>query len=230
MKDKEVINALIVSQKLSSNRIEDVEIAAVVCAWLSNGKKGYAYPATKLITDTFNWKPLDYILNYDTQKDILPRCFFQLLTQEHLHNLLCALKNVYDNDETLQGKYNVIASMLMQRSKLKRVYPHQVLSRILSTDSPRSTGFQHSNNCGLYYRYNLLYYWLCYKHRIWAFSEETTPLLPCNNEVFINANKMGLTTVSPTLKNADKLTQIAINKYGKDNFYKLYEELSYDSY
>lgn len=200
---------------------KDFEIVATICAWMANGWANEEFVAQRYITKTMLPTPSEYILSYNQRVQEIDAytSFFRVLTNMNLIYLNSRLKSVYEYYGSLEKCFY---GTLAHHRKSK--YNYEIFADILSG----CTGFQtDSSNCS-FYRYNLLYYWLTYKHKIWNVYRHEKALLPCNDKIFRNAYKKGITRVllKTNLPNTKILTKKAKEMYGNYEFFKMYEDLN----
>lgn len=200
----------------------DAEIVSVLSAWMDNGFK-YENTILENFVLAEMIYPLPYVLNYGGKskwKDKGNASMIGILTYSNLNNLLIKLYETYTTSDDLESAFYKYFSNY-KRHKCK--YAHDALSLIFCGN----TGFPTIRNNGTFYRYNLLFYWLTYKLKIWKHSN--IGLLPCNDKIFENAYKYGVIPkrMKSTLTNTIKLTEVAKEMFGDDDFYKLYEYLNF---
>lgn len=209
----------------SFNDICEMEIVAVLTSWMTNFHYDENYFIEKFVNEKMQPTPFKFILDYDQMKfQDNNKCFFYTLTNHNLNELLQRIQIEILAHGSLKTAY--IKNGLTTR-KFKHKYAHETLASMFGGD----TGFQTRLAHCAFYRYNLLFYWLTRKLKIWNDVDTSNALIPCNDFVFRSALKHGIIKkpMKSTLSNAIELTQIAKDIYGNDNHYELYEKLiSYD--
>jgi hypothetical protein len=200
----------------------NAEVVAVLGAWMDNGFKYEDVVFENFVLSEMIWA-LPYVLNYGKDgkwKEKGSASMIGILTYSNLHNLLTKLYETYIMNEDLEHAFY---KYFQNYKRHKCKYAHDALSLIFSGN----TGFQTIRNNGTFYRYNLLFYWLTYKLKIWKYA--SIGLLPCNDKIFENAYKYGVIPkrMKSTLTNTIKLTEIAKEMFGDNDFYKLYEFLNF---
>lgn len=200
----------------------DIEIVATLSAWVSNDVRGENYTIQSFVSDVMENKPTDYISTYvqhNSCKQLYDSCFFRVLTDSNLHNLLNKFYKIWC---CWGGLQNVFETNVMQVS-----FAHEALAMCLSGN----TGFPTARSNGTNYRFNLLLYWLAYKLEVWydpwAFLDSA--LLPCSDEIFARAYMLGVVDkpMKSTLQNTILLTNKARDWFGDRDFYKMYELLKF---
>lgn len=200
----------------------NAEVVAVLGAWMDNGFKYEDVVFENFVLSEMIWV-LPYVLNYGKDgkwKEKGSASMIGILTYSNLHNLLTKLYETYIMNEDLEHAFY---KYFQNYKRHKCKYAHDALSFIFSGN----TGFPTIRNNGTFYRYNLLFYWLTYKLKIWKYT--SIGLLPCNDKIFENAYKFGVIPkrMKSTLTNTIKLTEIAKEMFGDNDFYKLYEFLNF---
>lgn len=200
----------------------NAEVVAVLGAWMDNGFKHEDVVFENFVLSEMIWT-LPYVLNYGKDgkwKEKGSASMIGILTYLNLHNLLTKLYETYIMNEDLEHAFY---KYFQNYKRHKCKYAHDALSLIFSGN----TGFPTIRNNGTFYRYNLLFYWLTYKLKIWKYA--SIGLLPCNDKIFENAYKYGVIPkrMKSTLTNTIKLTEIAKEMFGDNDFYKLYEFLNF---
>ena len=200
---------------------DDATIVAILCAWVSNGLEGEEIAVERFIQREMDDYPTTAIRTRYTQEKVANRgieSFWGTLTYEHLFNLLSEIASILDGGNSIYEYYE-------HATKRKRCkYAHDALAMILGHNNGFPT---RKSNCS-FYRYNLLFYWLTYKLHIWDVPTSKA-LLPCNDRIYENAYKLGITKYKKknNLENAVELTAIAREWFGDEHFYKLYELLNF---
>ena len=200
----------------------DAEIVAIIGAWLCNESDDCACMLTNIVKNIMGNTPTSFVLSFDENK--YEKGFGSLyknLTTQNFTNLISMIKH----DILWKGGIRNCHELYMDSPRHKCKYAHEALSLILSSN----TCFPHKGNMGTFYRYNLMFYWLSYKMRLWNGIDTNTALLPCNDAIFRKAKKTGVTKtlLTSNLHNTIKLTNIARNWFGDNDFYKMYEFLKY---
>lgn len=197
---------------------KDFEVAATICAWMSNGWPHESVKIQEYIKKVMLPTPFEFVERYEFNSE-QQNTFFRMLTYKQLNTLLSRLKFIYKYHGSLEQGF--IDTLAFER---KTKYNHEIFAKMLSGN----TGFQTAESNCSFYRYNILYYWLTYKFDIWENKRYGRTLLPCNDETFKNAYGNGLTKVllKTNLPSAKILTIKAKDIYGKDDFFKMYEDLN----
>lgn len=204
----------------SFNGTRNAQIIAILCAYFSNGYSNPIDFVKKINEEKFKGNPLYYIGEYDYW-DIPNFCLYENISELNFARLLIIINN------EILCHYDIFNAhhAYMSSTKLKCKYAHEGFARMFG----HNTHFPNIDNRGTFYRYNLIFYWLVYKLKIWKGIDTSTILLPCNDIVFSNAKKFGVTKtrLKATLSGTIKLTRIAREIFGDDEFWKLYELLNY---
>ncbi|MBO7732729.1 MAG: hypothetical protein J6S67_09260 [Methanobrevibacter sp.] len=201
----------------------DKEIIVVLSTWLDNWDDDMCISKKEMLINLFMPSPtmaiLDYMENPCFEKSQKYMSFFRTLTFANLHNLILKIRDCLITSGSILG---CCAKKRQIKGRKKYKYGHDLLASIFAGE----TGFQSSlANC-TFYRYNKIIYLLTYKYSIWDKKIIGKSIIPCNDHVFQNAFKHGITKkrMKVTLQNAIWLTNVARKKYGEE-IYKLYEEL-----
>ena len=199
------------------NSVSDMEIVATLCAWMTNGYNDELSAIMEITRDMLNDSPTQGVVNWVTEDVVYDNCFFAILTNKCLYALLERLKGIYAIGSSLKCAY------LGEVANHK--YAHEAFASLLGGGTLFPTL---ESNC-TFYRYNLLFYWLVYKLRCWGDVSIGNALLPCNDRVFDNAHRLGVTKkrLYANIDGAICLTKIARKWFGDNDFYKMYELLNY---
>lgn len=206
----------------------DAEIVAVLAAWLSNGLQGESYALLSIVEEIMQGKPSEYIENYVPYMNFGDvannQCFFRMFSYGNLDALMKSIKREKERFGDLQEAFEEY----MSRPIYGCNFVHDSFAKMFG----HGTMFPSNKSNGTFYRYNLLYYWLTYKLKIWHINPyDDVALLPCNDKIFSNAYIRGFTKkkLKSTCANAAVLTDIAHSIF-VDNFsqfFKLYEYLAF---
>ncbi len=202
----------------------DVEVAAIIVAWMSNGVRGEQEAARKLIECTMNAEPSKFASSYINEFDQYgDSSFFGIITFSHLHNLIVKIRDVLNSNASIQTLFRMRQS---EKKKNRIKYAHDALASIFSGGTCLPT----SKSTCAFYRYNLFLYWMAYKMNIWQSVDITNAIIPCRDDVFARAHKLGVTRhqLKTNLPSAIKLTKTAHSWFGND-FYKMYELLNFSN-
>ena len=196
----------------------DYEISSIIISWLSNGWEIENHIQNNLLLNVMKPSPTQYVLNFDFNKEeINPlRSMVKTLTYGNFENLIVRTRDLLVTYGSIKKAY-----LKHQVKRNKNKYVHETFATMLGGD----TGFQTKTPNCTFYRYNLLFYLLAYKHKIWDV-DTSNALLPCNDQTFACALKKGIIKkkMKSTLDNTIILTEIAKKKYG-DDFYKLLNDI-----
>lgn len=202
--------------------VGDAEIAAILCAWMSNGIRGEEVVVENLINNTMGSDLQSFMHEYPkhrifTQQGI--ETFFGTLTYQHLDTLCMAISRALRDYDNLYECYQA------QWKEKKCKYAHQALAYAFGNGCGLPT---RSSNC-TFYRYNLLFYWLTYKLRLWDDANIQNALLPCNDRVLSAAYELNVlhNRAKSTLATIESLTDKARDWFGDSDFYKMFELLSF---
>lgn len=206
---------------------DEEEIVAILSAWLSNGTRGELYAIDHLVNDIMQKKPKEYLENYygeaPSEKFVLSQSFFRQTTHYHLARLLEKIRKIQLSQKPeLQDTFEY----LMSRPKNKCTFIHDAFAEMFGGE----TMFPTRESNGTFYRFNLLYYWLTYKLKIWHLNPyKDAALLPCNDKIFTGAYELGVVSkrMTSNLKSTIALTEIAREWFGDKDFYKMYELLNF---
>ncbi len=209
-------NTLFISSFRNSSNVQYLEFVAIFMAWMQNGFKDECYFARSYLKHILPSIP-DSTYLIDTSN----KCFYGNLTYNNLSSLLEKVNSIDIRDcfKERMGNYKLY----------KCKYPHDGLASCFGDN----VGFPTKESGGTFYRYNLLFYWLTYKFRIWDDVDYNKGIIPCNDSIFEKAYMLGVTRkrMRSSLKNAIELTNIAHSWFGDDDFYKMFELLnSYNCY
>ena len=205
---------------------EDAEIVAILSAWLSNGMQGEEYALHTIVDEIMQGKPSEYVKNYAPYMNFGDvagnQCFFRIFSYGNMDALIQAIKRVKQKYGSFQKAVELVLS-----KKKRFKYIHEAFAFLIGGNN---TMFPTRKSNGTFYRYNLLYYLLAYKLRIWeSFKFDDKALLPCNDKVFENALKKNITKRKwkSTLINVEALTSTAKSMFGDstDEYFKLYDIL-----
>lgn len=201
---------------LSCYKGKDFEIVATLCAWMSNGWDNENSLIQDFIITKMLPNPLDFIDNYKSEET--QNTFFRLLTNKQLDMLLNRLNEIYKYHGSLEQCF--INTLVKRKSR----YNHEIFARMFLG----GTGFQTPLSKCTFYRFNLLFYWLAYKYKIWQIQRYDKALLPCNDMTFRKAYDEGVTKMllKSNLRSTKILTQKAKEIYGEHVFFKMYENLN----
>lgn len=196
---------------------KNFEIAATICAWMSNGWPHEDVKIQEYIKKVMLPTPLEFIERFEYKQT--NQSFFRILSSKQMNTLLSRIQFIYKYHGSLEQGF--VDTLAFER---KTKYNHEILAKMLSGN----TGFQTTESNCSFYRYNLLYYWLTYKFNIWENKRYGRALLPCNDATFKNAYSKGFTKVllKTNLTSTKILTAKAKEIYGKDDFFKMYEDLN----
>lgn len=196
--------------------IHDIECVSVFAAWLSNGHRNEFNALKSLICIKMRNRCYDYVMNEQNIADD-NASLFRIFTNKHFHSLVHKLRLVLNNGSLLDTYRTV-----MEDRKKRCRYAHEAFADMFGG----GTLFDTRKTKSTFFRYNLIHYWLYYKLGAWQSFDTKTALLPCNDEVFENAYKFGVTKrkLNANLKSAVELTAKAKEMYGETHFYKMYEE------
>lgn len=192
----------------------DKELAAVICAWLSNGWRDEVYVAKRILKDLGD-HPATAIADY-TYTPNAQATFFRGFSCHTYRRFIQRCRDVFAfSDTTLED--TVVEELSVNR------YACYALAQILGG----GTGYPTRNYNGTFYRYNLILYWLAYKLNVWTNIEPKAALLPCNQRVIEWAQKNGVLKCKAkmSLERVRDITLYAIQRYGQKDFYKLYEDI-----
>lgn len=203
-------------------KIGEREIVALLCAWVYNDGTGDISPVQKLVEETMENKPLDYVLAYDGDPNIgeyANASFHRTLTYGNLVTILCRMRDIYKNYGTIRTAMYETAANKKNRCN----YMHDALCILFSG----GTGLPSRITNGTFFRYYLFLYWLHDKLGMFESINKPT-LIPCDDTTFVRAYNLGLTKKyeTSTLKNVVMLTGKAQKIFGEDKAYKLYEVLN----
>lgn len=197
----------------------DAEIAAVLVAWLSNGTPDEECFIKTFMLNTIR-APRDFVVRYKESKSYANygnKPFFGLLTYANLHALFLRLSNLIEEHGDLRTAF------IQRSAKMRYKYAHEVFADMFGEDC----GLASRKSNGTFYRYNLLAYYLSYRPCVWGKGIIKNALIPCDNRVMERARSNGVTRrrLHSNVLTPIMLTKIAKEKYGEDDFYKLYEAL-----
>lgn len=197
----------------------DMEVVALIVAWLSNGVANENIVTRNIVEKVMNNQPSLFVRNIDeTLRDgiIEDACVCGLMTTSHLCTLLEKIKAM----KSMQDEY----LSHMERAKDKCKYSHDALAMMFSG----GTGFPTRASSSTFYRFNLFFYWMAYKFRLWQVPTQQA-LLPCNDKILERAYNLGIvkTPVKSNIANTIALTKKARSYFGDNDFYKLYEILEF---
>lgn len=199
------------------------QVMTIFAAWISDANKGKLYALERIYVEIMNADANGYVASKKYQElECASGSFCRLLSYKHL----CALfdkinKAFFDGQQNFESNFITIFNNKKNRCK----FAHDALAIMFSGDTLFET---RKNNCS-FYRYNLMFYYLTEKLNLWEKAKDVPALLPCNDKIFVRANKYGLTEkrLPTTIRGAELLTKYAKQMYGEE-FYQLYENLKYD--
>ena len=207
----------------------DAEIVAVLAAWLSNGWTGENYALHTIVDEIMQGKPSHYVENYVPYMNFgdvaSNQCFFRMFSYGNLDALIQAIKRAKSQYGGIQEAFEAV---MTKKKRIKHV--HEAFAVLFGG----GTMFPTRKSNSTFYRYNLLYYWLTFKLKIWTLCPfDDVALLPCNDKVFTEAFKRGLTKRKwkSTLVNVEALTNTARSIFGENfsDFFKLYDVLFFSN-
>lgn len=208
---------------------DDAEIVAILAAWLSNGMQGEEYALHTIVDEIMQGKPSEYVKNYAPYMnfgDVAEnQCFFRIFSYGNLDALIQAIKRAKSQYGGIQEAFEAV---MTKKKRIKHV--HEAFAVLFGG----GTMFPTRKSNSTFYRYNLLYYWLTFKLKIWTLCPfDDVALLPCNDKVFAEAFKRGLTKRKwkSTLVNVEALTNTARSIFGESfsDFFKLYDVLFFSN-
>lgn len=195
------------------------EVVAILVAWLSNGLASEDYFAETFVRNTMRI-PREFLAKYK-ETNAYAQCgdktFWGLLTYAHLHALLVRIIEIKERYGSLRRAFEVCVA----QGKYK--YAHEVFMDIFGEEC----GFPTKKGNGTFYRYNLLAYFLTYNPCVWDKDVIKNALIPCDNNIIANANKMRITRrrLQANILAPIRLTKVAKERFGEEDFYKMYELL-----
>lgn len=207
----------------------DAEIVAVLTVWLTNGLQGEEYALHTLVDEIMQGKPNHYVENYVPYMNFggvaSNQCFFRMFSYGNLDALIQAIKRAKSQYGGIQEAFEAV---MTKKKRIKHV--HEAFAVLFGC----GTMFPTRKSNSTFYRYNLLYYWLTFKLKIWTLCPfDDVALLPCNDKVFAEAFKRGLTNRKwkSTLLNVEALTNTARSIFGENfsDFFKLYDVLFFSN-
>lgn len=207
-------NTLFISSFCNLINVRDWEFIMLFMAWMQNGGK-YDFPFACTYINNIIQSNSSSIANNINPLNNSNMCFYGNLTYNNLNTLISKFNTIDIRDcyKERMGNYK------LYRCK----FPHEGLASCFGGD----VGFPTKESGGTFFRYNLLFYWLTYKFKIWDDVDYKKGLIPCNDYIFEKAYKMGITKkkMKSSLKNTIELTRIAHSWFGSDDFYKMFELL-----
>lgn len=198
----------------------DMVLVSILCAWLRNTNEDVLWVAEKIVNERMSGAPTAYILKYNGIESVVGS-LHKNISERNYDNLMFVLHRII----LLQGGVRNTLDNYLESPRHKCRYAHDALALMLGYN----TCFPNVNNKGTFYRYNLILYWLVYKFKLWEDINCDCLLLPCNDFIFENAKKYGVTkkNMKSTLSNTIKLTDISKKWFGKKDFWKMYEFLTF---
>lgn len=214
------------------DNVDDMIVLAILTSWLSNGVKGEEDAFHHILYDIMGGHPSKYIYDYGGDAISMKRgCIIGHLTWTHLSNLLSLLASYVPlstiplhEDKEGNDDGREMGGDLGQGHCL---FFHERAAAVIGDTN---TGFPTLAARGTFYRYNYLHYLLSYKLDVWPMARPSYALLPCNDKVFENAYKVGLTSRKirdATVHSCMMLTTMGEEMYGETDYYKLFEKLAH---
>lgn len=197
-------------------------IVSIITAWFLNSNKDVSQVIMNFVDKRMRPNPVSFILHYNKEdSDYAIESVFENITEKNFHNLIRIIKST----TTLQNGIKNAYLNYYNSARHKCVYPHEAFAIIFG----HNTNFPNTDCKGTFFRYNLLFYWFTYKFGIWNDVDTSRAILPCNDRIFENAKKYGVTKtkLKSTITGAVKLTNIARNWFGDNDFWKMYEFLNF---
>lgn len=195
---------------------DDAEIAAFVCALVSNTYDGAdEYAAHVVLYQIMGGKPSEYLREYEPYKnfgEVLPlQSFHKSITFGDLSVFLLRIKETKEEYGSMEKWF------VQAMSKRPQEYGHTALADLFADVCALPNSYSDST----FYRFNLLIYYLTYKFGIWERHTSIKVLVPCDSLMLSWRRR-----TAGRLANAEKVTEDAVKAYGED-FYKMFEELNY---
>jgi len=183
----------------------DIEIMAVISAWLAYGDKKECMDAIKSLLVNIIKEPTKWLLSqeYKKYKDNYS-CLYRMTTWHNFYHLCDKMYKAIDNNGD-------IVSAIGHKYK----YPYQNLCELFYGETLIPSPQSHCSN----YNMNLLLRWMVRKgeHDIGIWSEHFSPeklIVPCDITSMRNALKLGIIT----RKDVNKNNAMKITKYAKELF------------
>lgn len=198
----------------------DMIIVSILCAWLQNTYDDTFWVVEKIVHERMQDSPTAYILKYKGIESVVGS-LYKNISERNYDCLMFAINRI----TLLQGGIRNTFDNYMQSPMHKCKYAHDAFALMFGSN----TCFPNINNKGTFFRYNLILYLLVFKFKMWRDIDNDFLLLPCNDYLFETACKFGITknVMKSTLTNTIKLTDIAKQWFGKKDFWKMYEFLTF---
>lgn len=198
-------------------------IVAIISSWVQNGERDMFYTIQKIVNEKMESNPSLFVLSHKRECGY-NESFCENISDNNFVNLINTIKKV----TLFQGGVRNAYEQYMSSSRHRCKYSHEAMSIIFGY----GTHFPSISCKGTFFRYNLLLYWLSYKFGLWSDMDTKRVLLPCNDKIFANAKRFGVTDVKykSTLSSTIKLTNIARDWFGDADFWKMYEFLNFYDY
>lgn len=209
----------------SFNDKRDVEVAAIVCAWLSNGHPTETQAMRNVLYGKMKGKPYEYVFNVDNE--IEHECnhiICGMLTSSHFNRLVTKIRKCYESMDSVKS---ALIEKMSESNAYGIKYGHEALAMLFGGGTMLPT----VSSVETFYRYNLMAYWLNYIYHIWDFPTWKHFLLPCNDMTFKMAHKTGIVShrMKTSLANTISLTKKAKKVFGEKEYYKMYELLNWSA-
>lgn len=200
----------------------DMEIAAILCAWLSNGFSSETQAMFRLIYTVMEGNPYRYISekHFNAIGSNGDYVVCGMLTSKHMKALMNKIYECYD---CMGSIHEAVSIVFEERKKYEVKYGHEALAMILGG----GTMFPTKKSNETFYRYNLISYLLSKSVPAWDLSISSHFLLPCNDEIFKKAHDVGIVShrMKTSLSNTISLTKKAKKIFGEEHFNMMYELL-----